>query len=166
MKKLLIIALMLAPVSLFAQKFAHFSATDIIPNMAQYKTAQTELQTLAKQYQDDVKRLQDELQKKMTDLDSLQATLPDNVKQRRQAEIQELYTRMQQVSQDNQEAYTNAQNEKLEAVQKLVLDALKKIGEQGGYVYIVDTSAGAISFVNASLSTDITPELKKALNIQ
>lgn len=165
MKKLIVIALMLAPVSLFAQKFAHFNATEVIPNMAQYKTAQTELQTLAQQYQDDVKRLQEELQKKMDDLEKA-TDLPDNVKQRRQAEIQDLYTRMQQVSQDNSEAYQKAQGEKLEAVQKLVLDALKKIGDQGGYVYIVDTSAGAISYVNASLSTDITPELKKALGIQ
>lgn len=165
MKKLIVIALMLAPVSLFAQKFAHFNATEVIPNMAQYKTAQTELQTLAQQYQDDVKRLQEELQKKMDDLEKA-TDLPDNVKQRRQAEIQDLYNRMQQVSQDNSEAYQKAQGEKLEAVQKLVLDALKKIGDQGGYVYIVDTSAGAISYVNASLSTDITPELKKALGIQ
>jgi outer membrane protein len=46
-----------------------------------------------------------------------------------------------------------------------VMAAVKKIGEAGGYVYIVDISSGAISFVNPALSTDITAQLKKELGI-
>jgi outer membrane protein len=46
-----------------------------------------------------------------------------------------------------------------------VMAAVKKIGEAGGYVYIVDISSGAISFVNTALSTDITAQLKKELGI-
>jgi Skp family chaperone for outer membrane proteins len=42
---------------------------------------------------------------------------------------------------------------------------VKKIGEAGGYVYIVDISTGAVSFVNPALSTDITAQLKKELGI-
>lgn len=165
MKKLLIIVLMLAPMSLFAQKFAHFNLSDIMPNMKEFKQAQTELETLGQQYQDDVKRLQDELQKKMDDYQKA-TDLPENVKQRREAELQDLYTRMQQVSQDNQEAYSKAQAEKMQVIQQLVLDALKKIGDKDGYVYIVDVSTGAIPYVSTSLSKDITPELKAALGIQ
>ena len=41
-----------------------------------------------------------------------------------------------------------------------------KIGEAGGYVYVIDTNAGAIPFVNTTLSTDITAEIKKSLGVQ
>ena len=165
MKKFLIIALMMAPLSVFAQKFAHFNLADIMPNMTEFKTAQAELETLGKQYEDDVKRLQEELQKKMEDYQKA-TDLPENVRQRREAELQDLYNRMQQVSADNSEQYQKASAEKMKVVQQLVNDAIKKIGEEGGYVYVVDTSSGSIPFINSALSTDITPELKKALKIQ
>ena len=165
MKKFLIIALMMAPLSVFAQKFAHFNLADIMPNMTEFKTAQAELETLGKQYEDDVKRLQEELQKKMEDYQKT-TDLPENVRQRREAELQDLYNRMQQVSADNSEQYQKASAEKMQVVQQLVRDAIKKIGEEGGYVYVVDTSSGSIPFINSALSTDITPELKKALKIQ
>ena len=42
---------------------------------------------------------------------------------------------------------------------------VKKLGETGGYVYVVDTNIGAISFINTTLSTDITAQLKKELGI-
>ena len=46
-----------------------------------------------------------------------------------------------------------------------IMSAVKKVGETGGYVYVVDLSSGAISFVNPALSTDITAQLKKELGI-
>lgn len=165
MKKILLAILLMAPISMFAQKFAHFNSADIIPNMKEYTAAQAEIETLAKQYDDDIKRMQDELQKKNDEYQKEQANLLDNVKQRREAELQDLYTRIQQSYQDNQQALSKVQNEKLQAIQELVMAAIKKIGEAGGYIYIVDTSAGVIPFVSTTLSTDVTADVKKALGM-
>lgn len=165
MKKILLAILLMAPISMFAQKFAHFNSADIIPNMKEYTAAQAEIETLAKQYDDDIKRMQDELQKKSDEYQKEQANLLDNVKQRREAELQDLYTRIQQSYQDNQQALSKVQNEKLQAIQELVMAAIKKIGEAGGYIYIVDTSAGVIPFVSTTLSTDVTADVKKALGM-
>ena len=166
MKKIIFAAIMmlLAPLTMSAQKFGHFNTTEIVPLMPEYQTAQTELQNLAKQYEDDLKRMQDELQKKGEEFEKEQANLLDNVRQRRQAELQDLYQRMQQSVQDNQQAYQKAQAEKMQAISEKVLAAVKQIGEAGGYVYIMDVSMG-IPFISTKLSTDITPELKKALGI-
>ena len=165
MKKILLAILLMAPISMFAQKFAHFNSADIIPNMKEYTAAQAEIETLAKQYDDDMKRMQDELQKKNDEYQKEQANLLDNVKQRREAELQDLYTRIQQSYQDNQQALSKVQNEKLQTIQELVMAAIKKIGEAGGYIYIVDTSAGVIPFVSTTLSTDVTADVKKALGM-
>ena len=165
MKKILFAILMMAPLSLFAQKFAHFNSAEIIPNMKEYVAAQTEIETLGKQYKEDLDRMQAELQKKSEEFQKEEANLLDNVKQRRQQELQDLYNRILQTNQDNQQSLEKVQAEKLQAIQQLVMEAIKKVGEAGGYIYIVDTSNGLIPFVNPAMSTDVSAEIKKALGM-
>ncbi|MCR4921702.1 MAG: OmpH family outer membrane protein [Bacteroidaceae bacterium] len=169
MKKILIAILMMAPLALNAQnapKFAHFNSADIIPNMKEYTKAQEEIQAMAKQYEDDLKLMQDEFQKKLDEYQKEQANLLDNVRQRREAELNDLQQRMQQSYQDNNRALGQAQEEKVGAIQQLVLAAVKKVGEAGGYVYVVDSSTGAIPYINPQLSVDITDQIKKEVGIQ
>lgn len=166
MKKILIAILMMAPLSLCAQKFAHFNTAEIIPDMKEYTTAQEELKAMEKQYTDDLKLMQDELQKKSEEYQKEQANLLDNVRQRREQELNDLYTRLQQSYQDNQAALQKAEAEKMNEIREKVMAVVKKIGEDGGYVYIVDTSAGVIPYVSTTLSTDITAQVKKELGIQ
>ncbi len=166
MKKILIAIALMAPLSLCAQKFAHFNSAEIIPNMKEYTTAMQELENMQKQYEDDMKLMQDELQKKSEEYQKEQANLLDNVRQRREQELNDLYTRLQQSYQDNQTALQKAQAEKMSAIQEKVMGVVKKIGEEGSYVYIVDTSSGIIPYVSTTLSTDISSQVKKELGIQ
>ena len=167
MKKIFIAILLMVPVCISAQqKFAHFNSAEIIPNMKEYTTAMDEIQAMAKQYEDDMKLMQDELQKKKDEYQKEQANLLDNVRQRREQELQDLYQRLQQSYQDNQTALQKAQQEKMATIQEKVLAAVKKVGEAGGYVYIVDTSAGVIPYISTQLSTDVSDQIKKEVGIQ
>ena len=164
MKKALIIALLLAPMSMMAQKFGHFNSSELVQLLPEWTTAQTELQTLAKQYDDDLKRMQDELQKKADEFQKEQANLLENVRARREQELNDLYQRVIQSRDDNEQAFQKAKAEKMQAISEKITAAVKKIGDEGGYVYIMDITAG-IPYISEKLSTDITPELKKALGI-
>ena len=166
MKRLMIAIMMIAPLSLNAQKFAHFNSADIISNMKEYVTATEEIQAMAKQYEDDMKLMQEELQKKGDEYQKEQANLLENVRQRREQELQDLYQRLQQSYQDNQQALEKARMEKMGAINEKVIAAVKKVGESGGYVYVVDLNTGAIPFVNSQLSTDVTDLIKKEVGIQ
>ena len=166
MKRLIIAIMMIAPLSLNAQKFAHFNSAEIIPNMKEYVTATEEIQAMAKQYEDDMKLMQEELQKKGDEYQKEQANLLENVRQRREQELQDLYQRLQQSYQDNQQALEKARQEKMGAINEKVLAAVKKVGEAGSYVYVVDLNTGAIPFVNSQLSTEITDQIKKEVGIQ
>ena len=53
----------------------------------------------------------------------------------------------------------------MQAIQEKVMAAVKKVGEEGGYVYLMDTSSGAVPFINEKLSTDVAPDIKKALGL-
>jgi len=46
-----------------------------------------------------------------------------------------------------------------------VLDAIKSIGQEGGYVYIMEMSAG-IPYISTTLSTDLTAQVKAKLGLK
>lgn len=166
MKKILLAILMAAPLAVMAQtKFAHFNSAEILPNMKEYAAAQAEIQNMEKQYMDDLKMMQDELQKKYEDYTKEAANLLENVRARREQELNDLGQRLQQSQQDSQLALQKATQEKMALISEKVMAAVKKIGEKGGYVYVVDISAGAVTWVNNAISTDITAQIKKELGV-
>lgn len=166
MKKILFAALLLlAPLALSAQKFGHFNAAEIMEAMPETATMRTELQSLAKVYEDDLKRMKEEFQRKVDEYQKEQANLLDNVRARREQELTDLQQRLQQSATDNQQAFQKAQMEKMQAIQDKVMAAVKKVGDEGGYVYLMDTSSGAVPYINEKLSTDVAPEIKKALGL-
>ena len=113
-------------------KFGHVNTQEIMQAMPEYAQAESEIKALQSQYEADLKSMQDELQKKGEAFDKEQATLPDNIKQRRQQELQEMYQKIQQSYQDNQQALQKASNEKMQAITAKILDAIKAIGQTGG----------------------------------
>ena len=165
MKKLLLMLLMFAPLTMMAQKFGHVNAQDIIQAMPEFTKARTEMEALQKQYEADLQSMQEELQKKAEAFKKEQATLPENIKQRRETELQEMYQKIQQSYQDNQQALAKAQQEKMQGITAKVLEAIKSVGEAGGYVYIMDTASG-IPYISTTLSTDVTAQVKTKLGLK
>ena len=148
-----------------AQKFGHVNSQEIIQAMPEFTKARTDIETLTKQYEADLKSMQEELQKKSEAYEKEQATLPANIKQRRETELQDMYAKIQQSYQDNQQALAKEQSEKMQAITTKVLDALKAVGDAGGYVYIMDLTGG-IPYISSTLSTDVTSQVKAKLGLK
>ena len=165
MKKVLFMILMLAPIAAMAQKFGHVNSQEVIQAMPEYTKAKTEIEALAQQYEADLKSMQEEMTKKLKDYEANAKTLPDNIKQRRETELQEMDQKIRQSYQDNQQALAQAQQEKMQAITTKVIDAIKQVGQAGGYVYIMD-NAGGIPYISTTLSTDVTSQVKAKLGIK
>jgi outer membrane protein len=165
MKKIVLAVLLALPMSVFAQKFAHVNSEQIIQAMPEFTAAQTDIQNLQKQYEEELQRMQDELKTKSEDFDKNQATLPDAVKQRRQQELQDLYQRLQQYAQTAEQELAKARTEKMQAIQTKVLAAIKEVGNAGQYVYVMDISSG-IPYISETLSTDVTAMVKTKLGLK
>ena len=148
-----------------AQKFGHVNSQEIIQAMPEFTKARADIEALTKQYEADLKSMQEELQKKSEAYEKEQATLPANIKQRRETELQEMYTKIQQSYQDNQQALAKEQNEKMQAITTKVVEAIKSVGQTGGYVYIMDM-AGGIPYISSTLSTDVTAQVKAKLGLK
>ena len=164
-KKLIAILFMMAPLAIFAQKFGHLNSAEIIQVMPEYTAAQTELQKLEKQYSDELKMMETELSKKSEEYETQKATLPANIQQRREQELQELYGRMQQYYQQSQQELAQASQEKMAALTEKITKAIKEVGVAGGYLYIFDVASG-IPYISETLSTDVTAQVKAKLGIK
>ena len=165
LKKIALILLLIAPMSVFAQKFGHIKTQEILVAMPDYIKAQTDIQTMQKQYEDEMKRAQEEFNKKFTAYQEEQANLPKNIQERRQKELQELSQKGMQMQQDAQQELERSWMTMLEPIAKKIDDAIKAVGQDGGYVYIFDLNATQIPFVNETLSTDVTSAVKAKLGI-
>ena len=166
LKKIALLLLLIAPMSVFAQKFGHAKFAEILTVMPEYTKAQTDIQAQQKQYEDEMKRASDELTKKFTEYQQEQANLPKNIQERRQKELQELNEKGMQFQADAQQQLQKAYAEMMEPIYKKIDDAIKAVGQEGGYVYIFDLNRTDIPFVNESLSTDVTPAVKGKLGLK
>lgn len=168
MKKILVVMLMLAPMSIFAQKFAHFDMSQVLPAMEEYKAASAEIQKVSQQYQEELERLQKEYQTKGEEYQKLadEKSTAQAILQSKAQDLQKMEQSIQDFYQASQQDLQKQQSEKMEGIQAKVMAAIKKIGEAGNYTYVVDTSTGAIPFINTSLSTDVTAQIKAELGIK
>ena len=167
-KKLILLVLFIAPLSLCAQKFAHFDYASIMQSMPQFQQAQKELEALGQQYQKELEGMQKELQTKAEKYqkEDTEAT-PANIKERHQMELQEMYQRLQQAQQDNSENFQKEQNKKIQPITQKVMDAVNAVAQAGGYVYIVDKNAAQTGgiVINETLRTDVTSQIMSKLGI-
>ncbi len=170
-KKLLMMVLFVAPLSLAAQttaKFAHFDYAAIMRSMPETKTAQTELEKLGKQYQDEILSMENELKTKSEKYaNETKENTPENVLQRHQQELQELYNRYQQAGEDNQKAFQEKQAQMMQPIIQKVMNAVNSVAKEGNYVYIVDKTAvqSAGIFINEALNEDVTKKVMAKLGI-
>ena len=165
LKKFALLLLLVLPMSVFAQKFGHIRTQEILVAMPEYTKAQNDIQTMQKQYENEMKIVQDDFQKKFTAFQQEQANLPKNILERRQNELQQLNERAMQMREDAQRELEKSWMEMLEPIAKKIDDAIKAVGQEGGYVYIFDLNATQIPFVNETLSTDVTSAVKAKLGL-
>ena len=165
LKKIALLLMLILPMSVFAQKFGHIKTQEILTVMPEYTKAQTDIQTMQKQYDDEIKRISDEINKKFAAYQQEQANLPKNIQERRQKELQEMSERGMQMQQDAQQQLQQSWMQMLEPIAKKIDDAIKAVGQEGGYIYIFDLNATQIPFINEAHSTDVTAAVKAKLGL-
>ena len=164
MKKLVLMLLMFAPLATFAQqKFGHINAQEVMSQMPEFIKARGEMEAKAKQYENDLKAMQDELQRKSQEYDKNKSTMNATKQQETETELNNLYQKYQQTLQDNQQSLAKEQQDKMQPITTKLVNAIKAVGQAGGYVYIMDTSAG-IPYISSTLSKDVTADVKAQLN--
>ena len=170
LKKIALVMLLALPMGVFAQnlKFGHINAQEIITVMPEFTKAQNDIQTLEKQLTAELQRTQEEFNKKYQEFQQAIAkdSLPPNIAERRQKELQDMMQRQEQFQQDAQQQMAKAQNDAMAPISQKLDNAIKAVGAAEGVIYIFDLARTSIPYVNESQSINLTSKVKANLGIK
>ena len=170
LKKIALVMLLALPMGVFAQnlKFGHINAQEIITVMPEFTKAQNDIQTLEKQLTAELQRTQEEFNKKYQEFQQAIAkdSLPPNIAERRQKELQDMMQRQEQFQQDAQQQMAKAQNDAMAPIYQKLDNAIKAGDAAEGVSYIFDLARTSIPYVNESQSINLTSKVKANLGIK
>ena len=157
--------MLLAPMSMLAQKFGYVNSGELIQLMPEFTKAQQKIQDLEKTYTAEFNGMRTELEKKGTEFEKLQQdSVPESILKRRYEELLQMEQRLQQFGQEVQQKLAVAEQEEMLAIQTKLRDALDAVGRDGGYVCIYDL-AGGMPYVSKTLCEDVTMKVRTKLGI-
>lgn len=163
MKKLVSLLMLLLPMTAaLAQNFGRVDIQAVMESMPEYIKAGGELQALAKQYENDLKTMQDEIQRKSDEYEKNKSTMNSTMQEETEAALNDLFQKYQQAYQDNQQALQKAQQEKMQPLYEKVTAAIEAVGKSGNYVFIVQTNS--MLYTSETLTKDVTDAVKAELN--
>ena len=144
-----------------AQKFGHVDTQGIMQSLPEVTKTQGELQAIAQQYDNELKAMQDEIQKQADAYEKKAPTMNETQRKAEEQKLQDLYTKMQQTAQQNQQDFQKKQEEKMQPILNKVRTAIQNVGKNGQYTYIFE--AGVPVYVGAG-SKDVTADVKAEIN--
>lgn len=166
MIKRFVLALLIAlPMTTFAQKFGVVEIESVITTMPDYTQVQSQLVDASKVYEDELGKLNEEMNKKITEYQALEqdATTPQAIKERRIQEINELDQKIQQFRNTATQDLQRQQQQLMAPIEQKFNAAVKAVGQEGGYTFIFPTG---ISLYDGTNVEDVTALVKAKLGIQ
>ncbi len=164
LKSLLIAALLFVGASqtVSAQaKVAHINVQDLMTNMPEMKAANSQLEKLGKTYDTEYNTMVEEYTAKIKKYDAEANTAGEAVNKTREAEVQDMRTRIQQYQQTASTDLQKKQEEIVKPILEKARVAIQKVAKAKGYQYVLDASVG--SGVLFAEGPDLLADVKKEL---
>ncbi|UKI46323.1 MAG: OmpH family outer membrane protein [Phocaeicola vulgatus] len=167
MKKLIALLLMLLPfagaVNAQEVKIAFVNTQEVFMALPEVADMQKKLEDLNAKYKKELETMQGEYQKKYSDFIAQQDSLTENIKVRRMQEVQDMQQRMDNFVQVAQQDVAKQQQDLLTPIQQKIQDAIKAVGAEKGYTYIIDPQ---VLLYQGSNAIDATQFVKAKLGLK
>ncbi len=161
-----LLALLMMPATLGAQtRLGFLSYGQVLPLMPEYVEAQTELTTLRGQYDDEARRGEEEFQRKFTEFLQGQKDFPQNILLKRQAELQNLLENAEDFRREAERLVAEREKELMKRVKERLAQAIREVGSEGGYAFILNTDGDSCPFLNPAMADDVTSLVLAKLGI-
>ena len=157
MKKLLLLIMLMAPLATFAQKFGTVKTQTIMQALPEIDKINGELQAQQKTYENDLKGMQDELQRQSDAYEKGKSTMNATAQKQKEQELQTLYQKIQQTYQDNSQALQKKQQDLMQPVITKVRNAIEAVGKAGGYTFIFEDGVAVYTGANVE---DVTSKVQ------
>ena len=144
-------------------KFGYLSFDSIRLAMKEYVEMQQQLAEMRSAYAVEMKRVEDDFNKKYEEFLDGQKNFPKTILQKRQSELQEMLDKNIAFKNESQRMLNEMEAQLLLTVNQLLKAAVEQVGMQHGYAFILNTDADALPWLNPEMGEDVTEEVKAFL---
>lgn len=166
-KKLLLLFMLVLPLQMAAQShFGYFSykaVTDSLPDMM---AARQSLEILKGKYAAEIKRTEEEFNRKYADFLAGQKDFPQNILLKRQRELQQLMEAGIAFRKDCEKQIAEAEKNIYAPVKDKIRMAISAVGTEGGYDFLMNTDGDVLPYVNPLKGEDVTMKIRAKLSIK
>jgi len=166
-KRLVMLMVLVVPVAMIAQvRIATVDVQSIFEAMPETKAATDVLNALSEQLHNEYAMMQQEFNGKYAAYQALAASdTPATIRDRRVREIQDGNREIEDFLAASQESLAKKKKELEAPIYAKINEAIKQVGDSGGYTYIFDVSAMPVVYAGAG-AVDLTTAVKKWLGLE
>lgn len=162
-KKILLAIMIAIPSIVFAQgKFGVVNTQEVMEAMPEIKEISAQIEASSKKYEDEFANLQTTLNKQYEELQKLDESTPQSIKDRRMQEIQQGAQKLEEFRNTAMQDLQRQQQTLMQPVQEKVKKALDAVGAEGGFTMIFENMMPVYIGPDA---VDVTPQVKAKLGL-
>ena len=166
-KRTILAILLAAPLFAFAQniKLGKVDQKALFDAMPEKVAAEAQIKNLSEQYQKEYNLLRAEYNRKYDDFQAIAIDnkTPGTIKERRMQELQENNQKIELFMKNTADDLKKKEAELIDPLKKRIADAVKQVGDEGGYIVILDVNDPKVAYMS-SMFEDVTPQVTALLN--
>lgn len=141
-------------------KIGYYSTQAVLAADAAYQKSMKDIEKLRQQTKDELTAAQKDFTEKYELFLEQQADLDDVIRQKRQADLQELLNSNEKFRDEALQRIKDAEEAANTSAMQRIKDAISKLTQNEQFIIIIDTDKEACPYINPAFSEDITTKLK------
>jgi outer membrane protein len=148
-------------------KFGHVNSDELIQSLPEFDSANVKLEKFRKDLVNALELMSVELNNKSETYNKESKNYSDIVKQTKEQELVDMNKRIQEFQNNAQQQLQEKQGELFQPIMAKVDKAIKDVGKEGGFIYILSIGQGtSLLYFDDTKSTNVTPLAKAKLGIK
>ena len=139
----------------------YLSYDSALTAMPGYAMAQAQLKELRQAYEDEMKRVEDEFNRKYEDFLEGQRDFPRTILLKRQTELQEMLQRNIEFKKQGLKELADAETEALAPLREELKAAIAVVAKRKGLALVVNTDSNACPFIDPEMGVDIQKDVQR-----
>jgi outer membrane protein len=145
-------------------KFGFLSYSQALQSMPDYALAKENLAKLEEQFETEMKRAEEEFNKKYEEFLEGQQEFAVSIRNKRQSELQELMQKNMAFKQEARRLLKNAEADAMKPLHEKLKAVLARVGQQRGLAFILNTDGDALPYVDPAQGEDVTEVINSELS--
>ena len=145
-------------------KFGYLNFQEVIKVMPEYAQVQADMAELRAKYDAEMKRAEDEFNKKYEEFLEGQHDFAPSIYQKRQVELMDMMDKNIAFKNEARRLLRQAEQDARQPLKDKLKEILARIGQEKGYAFILNTDGDALPFVNPEQGDDITQLVKEMIS--